>query len=955
MAEPPIPVEFERRTPPPPRRSGNAGCLIAGVLTLLVAGGLVALALFLPPFRVLDRLTGPVYTALSADSNGVVVDGMTFAVSPDDPGQGFGVRISSTDALTFQSAPGNLLRTNVPPNLALQGSVYAIETDGAQPATVTLSLAAPAQAVDERLLDLFGWYSAEQAWRFIPSRLVDGQVQATVAAIPDHVAVFQTSPASPTVLVAYDVTTSLTGEIAQVATIVAPAGLQPAGDGSLTGSLAPGFDLNGPYEIMPVVRNYTDPRVIDSDTIASILANPQLADQHARQIVSMAVASGFDGVFVDYRDVAEDQRAAFADFIARLGELARESRLMLGVAVPAARAEGVWTTGAYDWQRIGQAVDYLQIDVGPDPRQYAAGETQFLEAMANWATREVDRSKILLGISAQSVREAGGAFTSISFDDAIAGLGDVQVAAETSETGDIRPGSEITATLDGLAATSGFEATIDTPYIDYRGADDAVLSRMWLATGEALRYRLERTLPFAVAGVAFDDLLRARLADDALAAVIAYKAGLPAPQVPDADPLQLRWDIADATGSLDTAYTAIGDQLVVTLQAPEGNYAINVAVVNSNTGSQSQRSGQAVALFNPTATPTPLPTATATPVPTVTPTPAPIAVAAGGGSGAQVAPPAAGSIVVGNFDYGGHVTSTGSGRAVQAMRQAGMSWMKVQIRHNNGDGPGAAAEAIATARNNGFRVLIGTVGNPNQLGAGGQGYVDAFTNWLAGIAAAGPDAIEVWNEPNLDREWPTGQISGTAYASLLAQAYRAIKGANPNVMVIGGAPAPTGAEAAYPGQVMNDDRWLREVVAAGGLNSMDCVGAHYNEGIVSPTQTSGDPRDNYYTRYFPTMLSTYWNIIGGAKPLCFTELGYLSPEGFPPLPAYFAWAQNVTVAQQAAWLAEAAALSSNSGKVALMIVWNVDFSGYDSDPQAGYAMIRPDGSCPACAALANAR
>ncbi len=38
-----------------------------------------------------------------------------------------------------------------------------------------------------------------------------------------------------------------------------------------------------------------------------------------------------------------------------------------------------------------------------------------------------------------------------------------------------------------------------------------------------------------------------------------------------------------------------------------------------------------------------------------------------------------------------------------------------------------------------------------------------------------------------------------------------------------------------------------------------------------------------------------------------------------------------------------------------MIVWNVDFTGYGSDPQAGYAMIRPDGSCPACEALAAAR
>jgi hypothetical protein len=133
------------------------------------------------------------------------------------------------------------------------------------------------------------------------------------------------------------------------------------------------------------------------------------------------------------------------------------------------------------------------------------------------------------------------------------------------------------------------------------------------------------------------------------------------------------------------------------------------------------------------------------------------------------------------------------------------------------------------------------------------------------------------------------------------------------------------------------------------------VGVHYNEGIVPPSATSGDPRDNYYTRYLPLVIDTYWNITGGQKPLCFTELGYLTPEGFGSLDPYFGWAGNVTVAQHAAWLAQAAAVTSQSGKVKMMIVWNVDFTNYGSDPMAGYAIIRPDGSCPACDTLASAR
>ena len=103
------------------------------------------------------------------------------------------------------------------------------------------------------------------------------------------------------------------------------------------------------------------------------------------------------------------------------------------------------------------------------------------------------------------------------------------------------------------------------------------------------------------------------------------------------------------------------------------------------------------------------------------------------------------------------------------------------------------------------------------------------------------------------------------------------------------------------------------------------------------------------------MLNLYWGITGGQKPLCFTELGFLTSHGYGPLPAGFAWAGNVTLQQQAAWLAQSIALSSQSGKVRLLIVWNVDFTLYSSDPQAGYAMIRTDGSCPACSAIAAAR
>jgi len=305
--------------------------------------------------------------------------------------------------------------------------------------------------------------------------------------------------------------------------------------------------------------------------------------------------------------------------------------------------------------------------------------------------------------------------------------------------------------------------------------------------------------------------------------------------------------------------------------------------------------------------------------------------------------------VTGGFELGGHVDSFAY---PDLMRQAGMTWAKRQIRYNLGDSPDIAAGAINQAHSQGFRILLGIVGDPAQLGANPTGYMDQFAGFLAGVAALGPDAIEVWNEQNLDREWPRGQINPQTYVQMLQKAYTAIKGANPSVMVISGAPAPTGAEGAFGSdRVWNDDRYVRGMAQAGAANYADCIGIHYNEGIVPPDQTTGDPRDNYYTRYFWGMVNTYWSAFGGARPLCFTELGYVTPEGYAPLPAGFEWGQGNTVAEQAQWLARAAQLSASSGRVRLMIVWNVDFTTYGADPAAGYAIVRPGGGCPACQVL----
>ncbi len=949
---------------PEPTGGRGCGCWIPAVLTVILVVALLVIGAILPPINLPQRLFGvslfgPNYTMLSTQANAVANNGLALIADPATVGTDFGVVLASVplNATSTDNEAVAKALAGVPPTLSRQSPVYSIETTGKQPQNITLNVTIPAGANPDSL-DMYGWDAKSTAWRFVPAQInTSGALTmiATVSKIPDQVALFSAvSLAQPTVLVSVDAAQVLSDEAGKLANIVAPGGLTPTLDGKLTGSLAPGYDASKGYLVMPIIRNYTDPRAVDTNTIMTILGNSALRSQHAAQIAGFATNNGFKGVFVDYRDVSPELREAYSAFITELGTMLRQQSLSLGVVVPAAENNnGKWETGAYNWAVIGSAANYVQIDLPLDPTTFAPGTDRPVEALLRWAKGEISRSEILIGLSALSVQQLETSFTPVGYADALSALGSVKIEAAKSETGSIVPGSQIQASLDGFHASSGLDTTSQTPFIDYMGQDDKPISRIWLTTADALRFRMDRTFTFGLAGVAFSDLLTSGVADGVYNTILNYK--LQQPPTEGATELALRWRIQGADGTLNEVTTGLNDPLVATIDAPDGNYAINVDVVGGQ--SSSPRTGVEVALFAPTLTPTPVPTPTPTPVPTQPPAPVaqPIAPVAPSGSTGGAVGPGAGSIAAGNFEYGGHVTNPASDAAAGAMRRAGMTWMKIQFRYSPGTSPGAVAGQINDAKSRGFKILVGLVGYPNELAAGGDGYIQQFAQFAGGVAGLGPDAIEVWNEPNIDREWPEGQISGGNYAKVLRAAYGAIKGANAGVMVISAAPAPTGAEAAFPGKVVNDDNFVRQLIDAGGLQAMDCLGAHYNEGIVSPTQNSGDPRDNNYTRYLSGMLNTYWNLSGGQKPICFTELGFLTPEGFGSLDPYFGWAGNTTVAQQSAWLAQAAALSSQSGKVRLMIVWNVDFSNYGSDPMGGYAMIRPGGGCPACDAMAAAR
>jgi hypothetical protein len=118
-----------------------------------------------------------------------------------------------------------------------------------------------------------------------------------------------------------------------------------------------------------------------------------------------------------------------------------------------------------------------------------------------------------------------------------------------------------------------------------------------------------------------------------------------------------------------------------------------------------------------------------------------------------------------------------------------MGWVKIK---NHDLGGGTLDGDIQNTHANGLRILISVKDNAGHQLITDPGYQQQFIRYLERAARAGADAIEVWNEPNLDREWPADEMGGEQYTALLQNAYPRIKAANANTMVVSAALSPTG-------------------------------------------------------------------------------------------------------------------------------------------------------------------
>lgn len=780
------------------------------------------------------------------------------------------------------------------------------------------------------------FYQAEGTggWRSLPIEV--GEDGLMIDAQPGRIGVFSYQPEALRVLAGFQAGDNNAGSAPGLldGIIMTPATID--GDGALN------LDKLG---ASPLAANQTWISAHFAGSEARAAAWAENRDSLIDNILNTLREGDYAGFMLEPGPIDAGEVEALEGLLLALDEtLGPDYGLALRPPAPALTDSG-WSSQPYDWTQLAAPLDLLVIGVPLGPGDWHSGGA--VAGLIDLARRQVPAHKLALAFSSRSIDEWAGSASPINLDYALQPLGAIR-SSSLSDGLDPQPGDSLEFVLSGDASNMQRDERSGVYRYDVFAGDG--LHRVWIVTGASLRSRLDWLAAMGISTVLIDDLYTPGNSPGVYTAIAEARAG----QLSSLNPsLSLRWTIEDVSnGSILSSSDSALDGRLAWIIEDEGEYVVRAAL-SADTLTELSSDPVLVAGRN------------------VAALAVQEALVLGGAPDLQTAPDE--QFIAGDFDLGtlpipiytAGLASRGSfelggqvNHVVQHpeyMRQAGMNWVKFQLTWHPDTDPAVAARMVEHAHGLGFKVLLSIVGvekNPTAIN------IADYLEFVREAARANPDAIEVWNEPNLAFEWPIGQVHGGKYVQwMLAPAYNVIKAVDPDIIVVSAAPAPNGAffgEGGCSTQGLGCDDWLyvQQMAYAGAANYMDCVGVHYNAGATAPSVTSGHPADpgyQHYSWYYQSMVDLYYGTFG--RPICFTELGYLSSEGYPGVPARFSWAAATNTTNQAAWLAEAAAMAKISGAVRLMIVWNVDFTYYGDDPMAGYAIVRPGGDCPACLSL----
>ena len=113
---------------------------------------------------------------------------------------------------------------------------------------------------------------------------------------------------------------------------------------------------------IPTIANIRDGQW-NGPLVSRLLADPGLAAAHIRSIVDLVSAREYDGIDIDYEDLAAADRSAFSAFIGALAAALHQRGKLLTVNVYGKTSEpGGWSGPmAQDWSALGASADEVRL------------------------------------------------------------------------------------------------------------------------------------------------------------------------------------------------------------------------------------------------------------------------------------------------------------------------------------------------------------------------------------------------------------------------------------------------------------------------------------------------------------------------------------------------------------------------------------------------------------------
>lgn len=330
------------------------------------------------------------------------------------------------------------------------------------------------------------------------------------------------------------------------------------------------------------------------------------------------------------------------------------------------------------------------------------------------------------------------------------------------------------------------------------------------------------------------------------------------------------------------------------------------------------------------------------------------------------------------FAYGIEIFVTADNLAAinSQLGQLGVSWVKMrvdwrEIQPDANTPPDLEVldAAINAFNDAGFNLLLTVTSAPNwsRPSATSQailedGPPDDFANYATFIGTLASrysgivDAYEIWDEPNLRREWNSSvhPIGVRSYIELLRAAHSAIKNADPEAKVITAGLAPTGFNDGL--NAVDDRVFLQDLFSNQVGEVADAIGAHPNGWANPPdavccAQPAGV--DTHYDNprfYFRNTLEDYRAIIrrnnASDMPIWVTRFGWGSSEGnVLAQPStnnvFFTYTSQ---SEQALYIPRAFEFGRASGYVGPMFLNNLNACSVNDTEGCFYSLIDASGS-----------